>query len=374
MNNTTKTAVAIATQAQLPSCMVGEPGGGKTAFVYELGQMLQAEVVAFYGSCRAPEDIGGYPLGDPANKTISLIPAGEWQKKLLDIAVKATVKSMCAGILFLDELSCLNGAMQAAVMALIHEGRAGDVIFPKNIVRLAAMNPADQAAGGFDLAAPLANRLIHIPWHTDTEMVIQGFMDDWPKTTFPRLPENWEAHKRGAAALVASFFKRFPALCHAFPKEESKRAEPWPSPRSWFEFVVPSLAACESVKASEEVLSVLVAGSVGEGAALEFLGWRRNLDLLDPEDLLKDPKKFELYDRQDKTFATLNAVVAAALNNLTGERWTNAWKILNSCAKAGHVDLAAAACRSLAKGRKANLPNVSEYLKPFDALLNAAGV
>src|SRR5690348_3680594 len=234
MKPSTKAAVAIAVQAQLPPCLVGEPGGGKTAFIYELGRQLDLQVIAFYGSCRTPEDIGGYPLSNVEQKTISLIPAGEWQKRLLEKG---------SGILFLDELSCLNGAMQAAVMALIHEGRAGDVLFPKTVVRVAAMNPADQAAGGFDLAAPLANRMIHIPWSTDTQAVIQGFMDDWPSQNYPKLPQGWEIGKRGAAALVASFFKHRPHLCHAFPKEESKRAEPWPSPRSWYEFVIPSLAA-----------------------------------------------------------------------------------------------------------------------------------
>ncbi len=373
MKPTTKAAVAIAVQAQLPPCLVGEPGGGKTAYIYELGRQLGAEVVAFYGSCRTPEDIGGYPLSNVAEKTISLIPAGEWQKRLLELAIKQTAANV-AGILFLDELSCLNGAMQAAVMALIHEGRAGDVLFPRSIVRVAAMNPADQAAGGFDLAAPLANRMIHIPWASDTESVIQGFMDDWPSVSIPKLPKGWEEGKRGAAALVASFFKRRPELCHAFPQEESKRAEPWPSPRSWYEFVVPSIAACESVKADDDVLALLISGSIGNAAALEFLAWRRNLDLIDPEELLKDPKKFEVYDRMDKTFATLNAVVAATISNLTPQRWENAWKILFSCAKQGHVDLAAAACRALAKHRKGNLPNIREYLKPFEPLLEAAGL
>jgi len=311
MKRVTKHAVAIATQARLPTCLVGEPGGGKTAFVSELGKQLELEVVAFYGSCRTPEDIGGYPLSNPEKRSISLIPAGEWQKRLLELG---------KGILFLDELSCLNGGMQAAVMALIHEGRAGDVMFPKTVVRMAAMNPSDQAAGGFDLAAPLANRMIHIPWSTDTESVIQGFMDDWPALTFPKLPEKWEEHKRSAAALLASFFRRFPGSCHDFPKEESKRCEPWASPRSWYEFVVPAIAACQATQADEEVEMTLIAGSVGEAHAIEFLSWRRNLDLADPEDLLKDPSKFEIYDRQDKTFATLNSVVAACISNLTSPR------------------------------------------------------
>lgn len=365
MKAASKSAVALAIQAQLPPLLISEPGAGKTAFIHSLGKQLGLETVALYGSCRSPEDIGGYPLSDQANKTISLIPAGEWQKKLLDLG---------KGILFLDELSCLNGAMQAAVMALIHEGRAGDITFPRTVVRCAAMNPPDQAAGGFDLAAPLANRMIHIPWSTDTNMVIQGFMDDWPEASVPRLPESWQENLRGVQALIASFFRHKPQLCHAFPKEESKRAEPWPSPRTWYEFVAPSLAACEAAHAGDEVEMILVAGAIGEGAALEFLNWRRNLDLKDPEELLKDPKLFEIYDRMDKTFATLNSVVAAAISNLTAQRWENAWKIMFHCAERGHVDLAAAACRSLAKARKGNLPNVQKYLKPFEPLLEAAGI
>jgi len=373
MKNPSKTAVALAVQAQLNPLLVGEPGGGKTAFVNALGKQFDVPVETFIGSCRTPEDIGGYPLSNVEQRTISLVPAGDWQKRLLDIAVQKTAKRLAA-LLFLDELSCLNGGMQAAVMAMIHEGRAGDVVFPKSIVRIAAMNPADQAAGGFDLAAPLANRMIHIPWSTDPAAVIEGFMDNWPTESYPRLPDSWEEGKRGQAALVASFFKRFPQLCHAFPKEESKRAEPWPSPRSWWEFVVPSLAACEATKAGDDVEAILIGGSVGEAAASQFLAWRRELDLPDPETLLKDPKLFSLFERHDKNFAVLNSVVAAAISNLTPDRWTNAWKILNACAKAGHVDLAAAACRSLAKNRNGKLPNVSEYLKPFQPLLEAAGI
>ncbi len=363
MNKLTKTAVAIATQAQVPSLLISKPGAGKTAFIYELGKALKKEVVALYGSCRSPEDIGGYPLPNADRTAINLIPAGAWQKRLLELG---------EGILFLDELSCLNGGMQAAMMALIHEGRAGDVVFPKAVVRVAAMNPADQAAGGFDLAAPLANRLVHIPCETDNDAVIQGFLDNWPTSSFPMLPTDWEAHKKGVAALVASFFRRFPQHVHNFPQEESKRCEPWPSPRTWYEFAIPCLAACESVKADEQVETMLLAGAVGEGAALEYLGWKRALDLPDPEDLLKDPKLFQLFERQDKTFATLNSVVAAAISNLTAERWTNAWKILHHCASKGHVDLAAAACETLAKKRDAKLPMVPELLKPFRALLEAA--
>ena len=365
MKQVTKNAVAIAVQANLSVGLEGEPGIGKTAFFHALGKQLDLPVIALYGSCRSPEDIGGYPLADPVKGMISLVPAGKWQRDLLDAG---------KGILFIDELTSNNGGMQAAMMALIHERRSGDIIFPPEVVRVAAWNPADIAAGGFDLAGPLANRLIHIDWRADTETVIEGFTDQWQDKPVPTLPPGWKDGIKAASAFVGSFLRRYPELVHDFPKDEAKRSEPWPSPRTWYEFVVPALAACDAAKAGEDVLAILISGAVGNGAAMTFLTWRRELDLPDPEMLLKDPKKFVIADRHDKVFATLSSVVVAATGNLTPDRWTNAWKILHTVAQAGHVALAATACRSLARARTAKMPNVSEYLKPFNPLLEAAGL
>jgi hypothetical protein len=121
-------------------------------------------------------------------------------------------------------------------------------------------------------------------------------------------------------------------------------------------------------------MTILLGGAVGTGAALEFLSWRRQLDLPDPEELLKDPRKFKVYERMDKTFAVLNSVVAATTGKMTKDRWVAAWDILSICAKAGHVDIAAAAARALAKSKHGNMPTVNEQIKPFVPLLEAAGL
>ena len=365
MNEVSQAAVAIAVQANVPINLIGEPGCGKTAFIRAIGKELNWPVEVFIGSCRSPEDIGGYPLADIANKTITMVPSGDWITRLLTAG---------SGILFIDEISTLNGAMQAATLRLIQEGVAGDVALPHGVRRVAAMNPAEMAAGGFDLAAPLANRMVHISWGADVSTVIQGFLDAWPSPKIPRLPQGWDEMRRPTAAIIASFFRRFPHLAQQCPKEESKRGEPWPSIRSWYDFAVPCLAACEAAGVGEEVTTTLLGGSVGTGAAIEFLTWRRQLDLPDPEGLLKDPTKFEVFERMDKTFAVLNSVVAATIGKMTEKRWVAAWDILAKCAREGHVDIAAAACRALAKSNHGKMPHVAEQIKPFVALLEAAGL
>lgn len=365
MNEISQAAVAIAVQANVPINLIGEPGCGKSAFIRALGKALDLPVEVFIGSCRSPEDIGGYPLADIEAKTITMVPSGIWVRRLIDAG---------KGILFIDEISTLNGAMQAATLRLIQEGVAGDVALPRDVRRVAAMNPAEIAAGGFDLAAPLANRMVHISWGVDVGVVTNGFLDEWPAPEIPHLPSGWPELRKGNAIMIASFFKRFPQLVQQCPKEESKRSEPWPSVRSWYDFAIPCLAACESVQATDEVTTTLLGGAIGTGAALEFLTWRRQLDLPDPEALLNDPKEFKVYERMDKTFAVLNSVVAAATRRLTKDRWTAAWDILSSCARQGHVDIAAAAARALVRAKTGAMPNVSKQIEPFVPLLEAAGL
>lgn len=365
MNDNNVAALAIAVQAHVPVLLIGEPGTGKTKGVEAVGRALGLETAVFIGACRTPEDIGGYPVPDMERRRVSLLPVGEWIQPVLDKG---------EGIVFLDEMSCNTGAMQAALLRVAWEKVFGDVRLPAKASIVGAMNPPELAAGGYDIAAPLANRMVHIPWSVDPQAAIQGFLDDWPVPSVPIVPGGWEKEMTGVKVLMASFFKRFPTAIQRCPTEESKRSEAWPSMRSWYGMAIPLLAAAKAAHVSDDVEAILLSGAVGSGEAIKFLAWARELDLPDPEALLKNPKEFVIGDRLDKTFATLNSVVAAAISNLTAPRWGAAWKILSACAKAGHVDVAAAAARSLAKARRGDLPIVPEEIKPFAPLLQAAKV
>jgi hypothetical protein len=65
-------------------------------------------------------------------------------------------------------------------------------------------------------------------------------------------------------------------------------------------------------------------------------------------------------------------VVAAAVRNLTADRWAAAWKILGAAARAGGADVAAAAARELARHR-GTLPMPPE-VREFIPVLRAAGL
>jgi hypothetical protein len=357
-------ALSIAIQARVNTLVMGDPGGGKSALVYAISKKLGMHCNTFVGACRLPEDIGGYPVSDLANNRIKLLPVGDW----------LNFPEGKPGTLFIDEFGSNVPAMQAALMRVSWERKAGDVAIPDNISIVAAGNPPETAANANDIAAPLANRFLHLPWATDVNAVIQGFIEAWPEPKVLRLPANWQDEQNMVRSLVASFLRALPQHTHAVPKDESKRSEPWPSPRSWYSLFIPAVAAGRAAGASDDVIAMLGAGAVGPGVAQEFLSWLRKMDLPNPLDLLKDPKKFKLFDRQDKNFAVLNSVVAAALNDLSPENWVAAWTIMAHSAKEGHVDIATAAVRALARARKVSFPNITPMLKPFLPLLDAAGL
>ena len=107
---------------------------------------------------------------------------------------------------------------------------------------------------------------------------------------------------------------------------------------------------------------------------MEFLAWRRDLDLPDPEEVLEHPDRFRVPGRGDQAFAVLTAVVSAAVGNLTKDRWLAAWTVLARAAEQGAKDIAAAAAKALAAARKPNLPLPQKELREFIPLLQKGGL
>lgn len=367
-------ALAICIQAGTPANIMGEPGTAKSETIRAICRSIAKHkgkpfpCVTLIAAIHEPQDFSGYgvPVTDEktGRKSIQLLPVFGLINDLLDAG---------EGALFFDEITCVPAMTQAACLRPFGERVFGDIKLPDGVVPIAACNPIEQAAGGQLIAPPLANRMIWLDWTVDLDKVIAGFLGGWQDPDVPMLPANWRDHIPGQAALVASFFKKFPHHAQNLPKDEEKRSGPWPSIRSWYSLAVPTLAACESINAGWDMKLLLTHGSVGQGAATEFITWIKALDLPDPEELLKDPKKFKVYhDRPDKTFAVLNSVVGAAIRDLKQERWKAAWEVLARAAKDNAVDVAGAAAGALARAREGkNLPLIAELIEPFHPILNA---
>jgi MoxR-like ATPase len=352
-------ALSVAVSAGVPTLLWGAPGTGKTSAVAALAESLDWPIEVVIGSIREPSDFAGLPV--ISDGTVRLAPPA-WAQRL---------STAGHGLLFLDELTTAPPAVQAAMLRVVLERVVGDVQLPARVCVVAAANPPEEAADGWELAPPLANRLVHLNWPVNAEQIARGLAVGFPRPPLSGFKRPATAKQLIAArATVSAFLQARPALVFEMPKGAAA-GQGWPSPRSW-EAAATLLAACEATGAEPDVLAVLVTGAVGEGAALEFLSWLDQLDLPDPSAVLADPDSFELPSRSDRMFAVLTSIAAVAVAADDRDMWEAGWKVI---AKAARVapDVATLAARTLAGKRPAGA-QVPAALLELTPILRAAGL
>lgn len=274
--------------------------------------------------------------------------------------------------------NCTPPACQAPLLRIVHELVVGELELPtEKIAVIAAANPPEAAASGWDIAAPLANRFCHLQFKLNTNEWVENFPIYW--TTPPKLSlwgvdlkeDRWSQNR----VIVSAFIRTKPSLLMAFPDKASQQCSAWPSPRS-FDNVSRVMTAADIHGLSKDDRAELVSGNIGTGPAIEFLNWAEQLDLPDPEDILAKPDSYKFPTRGDRQFAVLSSVVAAVVAKNNAERWKKGWQVMITAAeKHGAPDVAAATARMLCKNRPprgAQIPIEAD--KCFRPMLLAAGL
>lgn len=352
-------SLQIAIQTKTPVLLWGSPGTGKTSFINQLAQTLGWHLEVVLASIREPSDFAGLPI--IGKEGVRMEPPA-WAKNLAQAG---------NGILFLDEISTAPPAVQAALLRVVLDRVVGDLPLPEGVAVVAAANPPEEAAGGWDLSAPLANRFCHLYWQVNPDTWVQGMLDGFNSPEIIVLPGNWENLIPAQRVLVASFIRHRRHLLMQVPKDESQAGKAWASPRSW-SMAARLMAGAEAV-GEEDTIPELIAGCVGEGVAYEFLAWKKNLDLPNPEDILANPQKFILPNRGDKAFAVLSSVVAYAVNNMSRKMWDAAWQVIILASQQGGKDIAASVVPPLAKAKKPDFP-IPKGILEFQDILRKGGL
>ena len=398
-------ALAVCVKTRTPCLLWGDPGIGKTSTVVQLAANLNLHLETVIAAIREPTDFAGVPflakrlsvknrklvaqtlatkLGTSLEETdanlvelLTLFGTPHLGSGVVSFAPPLWAKNLVEkgrGILFLDEISTARPAVQTALLRVVLEGVVGDLKLPEGISVIAAANPPDQIAGGWDLTAPLANRFVHLDWKLDADRWVDGFTYGWPMPEMLAIEDNWQDQLSAVKPVIAAFIKTKPEALHNVPTIETQRGRAWPSPRSW-EMGSNLLAATEAVRLSgderRELQITLLKGAVG-GTALEFITYRDNLDLPDPEELLANPTGCELPDRDDRLYATLASVVFVVKRSATADRWLRGWKVLHRAATTRPKDVAMAHAYHLAKARPQGAP--APDMKIFHQALVAAGI
>lgn len=353
-------AIQIALIANIPVLVWGEPGVGKSAAINALAADLGWPIETVLASLREPSDFTGLPIIADGSVRFA---APDWAQRLSEHH-----PSIC----FFDEITTAGPATQRALLRVVHERVVGDLVLGPGVRMIAAANPADIATGGWDLTAPLANRFLHLDWTIEPEIVTAGLLGRWPRARTLTLDADWTSPLGSSAAVIAGFLSARPDLVHRRPVEAERAGRAWPSPRTW-EMVNRILAVTDSGEIDEEIVIALIAGLVGDGAAIEFTQYRRDLDLPNPEALLRSPGSYQRPDRDDQVHAIVAAVTAAVVGRITPARWTKGLQVLCTIAEQGNIDIAASGVRTLATLRPEG-GEVPERLTVFGDILIAAGL
>jgi hypothetical protein len=316
-------------------------------------------------SIREPSDFAGLPIVNHA---------GGSGPARVDFAPPRWAVALAAagrGLAFFDEISTAPPAVQAALLRVVLERTVGDLALPDEVAVVAAANPPDQAADGWELSPPLANRFCHLDWPVDPRTVADGFAGGWVTPAPPTLADGWARRVPVVRGRVAGFMTVRPALVLDVPDDPSGAGRAWPSPRTW-DMVARLSAAAEAGGVDDLTTSLLIRGCVGQGPGVEYITWLAEADLPDPEAVLADPDSFVLPARGDRAYAALSSVAAAVASDPGDGRWERGWRVFGRAAGAA-PDVAATAARTLARCRPAGAAIPAE-VKAFAPLLRDAGL
>ncbi len=289
---------------KVPSVMLwGQPGVGKSDGIRGLAKKLEEttgkEVVVHDVRLLLfnPVDLRGIPVPD-VNREFA-----QW--------LKPSIFNMDASpdkinILFLDEITAAPPTVQASAYQLTLDRKVGEHKLPENTIIICAGNRVQDKGVAYKMPTPLANRMTHFEIVCDLE--------DWKDWAIPN----------GIHELVLGFLNFRESLLNKFDPSSDDSA--FPTPRSW-EFVSNYLHIYNDVDSAYP----MIAGSIGEGTAVEFKSFAKTYGSLPNIDDILNGKDVQITKDKPDILCALSSSLVSRAAKATDVQLQNIMKfILNS--------------------------------------------
>lgn len=217
----------------------GRPGIGKTDIVQQLAAETGSRLFDLRLTTIEPQDLRGLPFYDhETQKTVWYRP-----EDLPDDPDRPA-------ILFLDELTAAAPTLQPTVYGLLQERRVGRHLLPASTFIVAAGNTVEDGAVAYEMGTALSDRLVHLSLRADAA--------DWLA--------NYGVPS-GLHPAVTAFIRTRPDLLDTTEDALRRGQMIACTPRSWARVST----ILHATSADKMLRDVLIAGTLGEAAAAEFI-------------------------------------------------------------------------------------------------------
>lgn len=225
--------------------MRSSPGMGKSAIVRSIAREFKLKVLDMRLSQMAPEDLLGLPMKNARGR------AEFTAFEDFPLETDAVPAGYVGWILFLDEFSSATKMVQAAAYKLALDRLVGNQALHSQCFVVAAGNMTTDRAVVSELSTAMQSRLIHI----ELELHHGDFMDNAVKANFD--------HR------VTGFLDFQPKKLSTFSPDHNDKT--FACPRTW-EFASRLIQGMPD----NDLPLKLLAGTIGEGVAIEFVTYARN--------------------------------------------------------------------------------------------------
>jgi len=225
-------------EKKVPVFLWGPPGIGKSSIVSQIAKEKNIGFIDLRLSLLDPTDLRGIPFFNTVKEIAlwappSFLPDGSQQE----------------GILFLDELNTAAPMVQASAYQLILDRKIGEYSLPNGWAIVAAGNRESDRGVVFRMAAPLANRFVHLEMEVSVE--------DWKK---------WAISSNLEPSIIA-FIAYRPDALFTFNTKDDNRS--FATPRTWA-----YVNEIISSSPEDDLLLPMVSGAIGQELAAAYLGFR----------------------------------------------------------------------------------------------------
>lgn len=238
------TMIAKAIKAKLVPMIHGSPGIGKSSIVHAVAAQYGLKVIDIRLAQCDPTDLMGFPtiIGDRA---------GYRPMETFPLAGDKIPNGYNGWLLFLDEMNSAPPAIQAAAYKIVLDRMIGQEALHDHCAIVGAGNLETDNAIVEPMSTAMQSRLLHI------ELVSE--VDEWL---------NW-AYANAIDHRITSYIKFKPGNLYAFSPDHTDKT--YACNRTW-EFANRILKVTEEGDADR---LPLLAGTISEGVAREFIGFCR---------------------------------------------------------------------------------------------------